>query len=1242
MTQSASPHANIALYYSNEAESLLIELAHNLQNLRSSLANPLAPIIVAVPNTNVAQWLSYGISQHLGISANIDFIFLEKIFRRVVAQTLPEATVLNKTTVEAALVLYLSSKPWLSNTALAPLGAYIEHGAGLQENPIVHSARLFSMASELAQAFDDYSLSRHEMVEAWNKQELVISPTHRMNAMESWQSALWRAMFGKGGFFETQTEHTQKRYGFLGNLFMEAIQKAERTGINIPAALEIAGSELHFFGFSYVATGYIKMFGALSKHFSVRFYALNPCSEFWEDSKTLFEEHRDAARNKNKREGQGNHSISEHQWEGDTDDLLGLESRFFRNTNEHENLALRLWGKPGREYTRALQSLTQCEFIDCFRDPTRHHGSLLNHLQRCILLRMPRPEFATAPFHKDESITYLASQGGPKRELEAIAAEIWKLVEASENTSTPLRFNEIAIILPASEKETYESLIHTVFHESSKLPLRVIDSTARATNSLVDAFARFLELPFASNTRGPLLRFLTTPAILERHGGSAEARKSATALAHIFVGSDAADLSNTYITSDAFNWDQGLLRLTLGSLMKGTTEREPSVFTNESTHESYAVEDTQNHDEVRSFVVLARSVLADLHFLRTENLPLVTWLHFFHAALTAYLPYSTSEPEQDTLMRTQCHAIISELQELAPASAAPINGFTAARFLLSRIQKLTTGENGLGLDGVMVASFLPMRPIPLRVLFIVGMGEGHFPSTDKHGPLDLRAAKRRVADVTPREQDKYMFLETLLSVREKLCISWIARGQSDNEPLEPSGLVHELNQALVEMGASPIDVKIALTIPLRRYTSLTDYVANPEVLRERACKLAHESIKKDLPSGEYPEKHEILARIQHPAAQTLGIAKPEITAHNSGSTGDVSIESAKVSLRTLAKFVRNPIVAEAEDKLRMRTSEYEEEVDVFEEPTGIQTLQRMSLVRNSVCEGLMAAPGNPENATRVATAHFHKLRDNARIRGDFPLGILGDHESKSIEESLEAICRALTECEKSEAAFTHAASYAFGEDTTGSAAHIHPPVAIKIELNGTSLLCRVVGNLALLQKSQHAFRIVVFSMRSEKSFKDDPLPEYTSGILQLAALRTLNPFEHFPNIGLVSVVLLRENTLTEKTIQIPPPAEFENILKTLTSDYLSHHHDMFLPSKPVTMRMKLAPPERWTGIEEPLWELWQREQDSENSNAGNKGISKAPPLPNAHTYLPPQNAKVLYERRFDSILNMFMQKESKK
>ena len=129
-----------------------------------------------------------------------------------------------------------------------------------------------------------------------------------------------------------------------------------------------------------------------------------------------------------------------------------------------------------------------------------------------------------------------------------------------------------------------------------------------------------------------------------------------------------------------------------------------------------------------------------------------------------------------------------------------------------------TGSRGHYLaDGVVVSPLLEMRALPFRVVFLCGLGEGQFPAADGPDPLDLTLASRQVGDVSPRERDKYLFLETLACARDRLYLSYVARDSQTGDGLEPSPVVHELIRHLHRGRTDkPVEVWVNKQ-PLRRF-----------------------------------------------------------------------------------------------------------------------------------------------------------------------------------------------------------------------------------------------------------------------------------------------------------------------------------------------------------------------------------------------------------------------------------------
>ncbi|MEA1966765.1 MAG: hypothetical protein U9N77_00850, partial [Thermodesulfobacteriota bacterium] len=84
------------------------------------------------------------------------------------------------------------------------------------------------------------------------------------------------------------------------------------------------------------------------------------------------------------------------------------------------------------------------------------------------------------------------------------------------------------------------------------------------------------------------------------------------------------------------------------------------------------------------------------------------------------------------------------------------------------------------------------RSIPFKVVYLVGMNDGEYPGTFQRPGFDLIDKKRELCDWSKRNEDKYLFLESILSARKKLFISYTGQSIKDNREIPPSVLVSEL------------------------------------------------------------------------------------------------------------------------------------------------------------------------------------------------------------------------------------------------------------------------------------------------------------------------------------------------------------------------------------------------------------------------------------------------------------------
>jgi hypothetical protein len=91
-----------------------------------------------------------------------------------------------------------------------------------------------------------------------------------------------------------------------------------------------------------------------------------------------------------------------------------------------------------------------------------------------------------------------------------------------------------------------------------------------------------------------------------------------------------------------------------------------------------------------------------------------------------------------------------------------------------------------------------MRTIPFRVVCLLGMNDGSFPRVRRPLSFDLIARKPVRGDRSQRDDDRYLFLEALLSARDRFLMTYVGQSITDNTPFPPSVVVSELLDTMGE------------------------------------------------------------------------------------------------------------------------------------------------------------------------------------------------------------------------------------------------------------------------------------------------------------------------------------------------------------------------------------------------------------------------------------------------------------
>ena len=973
----------LKLTYANRTEDLLEALSEALQAERET-CGIWEPVQIVVPNPNVKRYLLDGLGRRLGVLANYKVHYLDGLWRASLEQMAPPVRLWNRHALQGAILSVLSEKDALDSPDLSPLKRYLQgDGADL---------KLLQLAEKTSGLLEDYSLSRPDWARGWAKGKALSGAPEEL---EAWQRGLWNRILAK-------TKAGPVRWATLAELLLDGSFHQ----IALPP-------RVHVFGLSYAAEVYLRAFESASARVDIQLYSLNPCQEFWDDLPSEAEARRESLRQ------------AQNQAPTPQDDPYALE------TGE-DPLLLRRWGRPGRENIRLLNEITGCDFENAFPEPAPTPTNLLERLQDNLRFRR-----TAEPGEPDGSLRILSCPS-PAREAEVVASEIWQLM-ASAPSERPLRFSDIAVVVPPGPglRSAYLDHLRMAFDATAHIPMVVVDATTPALASLLDGAELLLDLPTGRGSRRDLLRLLTHPSVQSRFPETeAEVWARWSDSAGIVRGLGPEDLKQEAMLEPGFlHWEQGLERLALSAFMPPGTAWRGEGFDRPSAQSGDALSTSRFVDRASGLIQKIRA-LRDLRATPSE------WAE----RLTGFLlDYLGADEGPDAGGRTQIAKALQNFRSLVPEGmTAPRLNYRQARDLARlAVGGIRDGAGGRPHQGVVVGSYAPMRALPFRAVFLMGLGEGQFPSPEERQPLDLRNAQRRPGDVGAAERDRYLFLEMLLGARETLCFTYPSEDPVSREKRLPSSLLQDLVEALAPLTLDDLQQ----THPRYRFdeayfppegTSASASLA-PQAFQEAQAQVAGAILATSisgldekpwsslaLPAGLKGELDSLLA----PCPTPSGNPHP-----------DTALTLRLTHLRT---WLECPLQGTARTRLRLRDDE-EELAELEEEVLGTSNLVQALLRRATLLK--VAREGLELEKT------YDECRRALLRSGKAAPGIFGAPEVQRDLHLLEHQLSAL----RGEPIRLIRFGPSFSADE--QADEVYPPLELEVQVLGAALKVRLVGSL---------------------------------------------------------------------------------------------------------------------------------------------------------------------------------------
>jgi exodeoxyribonuclease V gamma subunit len=706
-------------------------LAQRLSEVVSvPLGSPFTPEIVVVQSLASRRWLSLQIAQRQGICANYALPFLGDFVAQIVRQASPVEAPSDRMSTELLTWKIYSLLPLcLARKEFAPVAKYLRDGDSLKR---------FHLATRLANLFDQYRVYRPDMVSDWGAAKKI------QKGDEAWQAALWQQLGDAPGFDQT-----------LNRLRVRGFENAAR--LDLPGRVSI-------FTPTSLPPVYLELLLQLGRVRELHLFLLRPSREYRGNDPTAKQRARlglsvsdpDA----------GNPLVT--SWGKEDADLTDL----LLETQERMGVAV----EDGSEEFKDFGPVTLLNTIKSDILNARNRGAKSDNIHEAV-----PPAVVKA---KDRSLALHACHS-PMREVEVLYDQLLNCFETIPN----LQPRDIIVMTPEIEK--YAPFVRGVFgypeNELMRIPYSLADRHPRSESLPIDTFLTLLDLPGSRFTATQIFALLGSRALRHRFGFNDEDLSlirdwiSDTAIRWGIDGDarERMDLPGL----DANTWRHGLNRLLLGYATEGTGN---NLF-----------DGILPHDEVEGdgAEVLGRFIsAAEALFRLTETFerprPLAGWVEPLQEVIEQFLdPVGEDERRDVRLLRMT----IDQLRTLALASDAGSNvDFRVVRHHLDE-QLATMEQRGRFFEGrVTFCALKPVRSIPARVVCLLGINDQVFPRRPQPAQFDLMARSPRAGDPSARQDDRYSFLETLLSAGEKLLISYVGRSAVHNKEIAPSVVVSEL------------------------------------------------------------------------------------------------------------------------------------------------------------------------------------------------------------------------------------------------------------------------------------------------------------------------------------------------------------------------------------------------------------------------------------------------------------------
>ncbi len=913
--------SGLYLFSSNHVESLLEAMGQRLTE--NPLDSVFAPEQIVTPSRAMGRWINLQLAQQCSIAANIEYSLPASWIWNLITLLLdnvPEEDPLNR-----------AASSWkifglLPELIQQPAFKQLQHYLIKDSNDL----KRWQLSAQIADVLDRYQLYRPQLIRDWSQGK----PGKGEHG--KWQAILWRELI-KG--------HETTHRVFVIDRLLEQLHNSDSL---TKKQFDKLPQRYSLFVLSTLPPLFVEILHALSRHCLLDIYHHSPTDQYWAD----LVNRRSIARKR----------------------LLSPdEADYYVTANE----LLASWGRQGQAFQDLLLNHNDALVAewDNFRESNK--TTLLHQLQSNIFSLTENDGVVAA---NDKSLQIHICHS-PLRECQILHDQLLNAF-AADNNLTP---EDVLIMAP--EISRYAPYIEAIFNKDEAdsrptIPWNLSDTTVADEHPLIRSFFFLLNLPNNRLTVSEVLSCLDIPELRKRFDLQDEAVESIhymVSQSNVRWGADEQHKEDLGLPATLENtWKQAGQRIFAGYAMGADKLWNGTIAPLDINSTETAIslgKLWQLFEHLNKWRKLLAQDRTALEWQKALN----KCLDDFFANLNEHDQFGSAEYRRDS------DGKIQQIRDVLDTLTTCADDNLITPDLLQHWLNDSLGEqtvNGRYFSGgVTFCGMRPMRSLPFKVICLLGMNNDPFPRIDRPVEFDALKDQWRQGDPVKGDEDRYLFLETLLCAREKMIITYTGRDLKDNSERQPSVLVREL--------LDYIDEHYLLSADTADHNTITKSSASSAITTEHPLQsFSAANYQPDNPHSHDKYWFEVC---------NANIQAKEYSPGNQGNWPEYILPGDKteiadrfINLNRFKQFFKHPVKFFFNEQLKLYITEHETSND--EEPFNLNALEKWQ-IKQDMLDGL------------VHDKYINK--DSLAASGQLPHGPVAELEFSQIRNEIAATLEVL-------------------------------------------------------------------------------------------------------------------------------------------------------------------------------------------------------------------------------------------